>query len=140
MSTASTSKIIERCLALHEDMRFTAAREWKEAQEGRKVIGYDRFREGDKWKMHPELDNLPAFPLVAVVTHGQRRLLNLAQAIIKHRRQEVVYYLALWEDLMAPDDILTAPAWLIVTPEGKIVGQEPGGRQPLLAAEGKARN
>ena len=40
MSTASTSKIIERCLALHEDMRFTAAREWKEAQEGRKVIGY----------------------------------------------------------------------------------------------------
>ncbi|HID64443.1 MAG TPA: hypothetical protein EYP49_17130 [Anaerolineae bacterium] len=107
---------------------------------GRKVIGYDRFREGDRWKTHPELDNLPAFPPVAVVTHGQRRLLNLAQAIIKHRRQEVVYYLALWDHLMAPDDILTAPAWLVVTPEGKMVGQEPEQRQPLLAAEGKARN
>jgi len=36
----STKAIIERCEALHEDMYFTAAREWKEAAPGRHVIGH----------------------------------------------------------------------------------------------------
>jgi len=36
----STKAIIERCEALHEDMNFTAAREWKEAAPGRHVIGH----------------------------------------------------------------------------------------------------
>ena len=33
-------RIIERCLELHEDLNFTAVKEWKAAQPGRKVIGY----------------------------------------------------------------------------------------------------
>ena len=33
-------QIIERCLALHEDLDFTVVKEWKAAQPGRKVIGY----------------------------------------------------------------------------------------------------
>ena len=40
MSTPSTSEIVERALELYEDLSFTAAREWKDAEEGRKVIGY----------------------------------------------------------------------------------------------------
>ena len=35
-----TAEIIERCQRLHEDIDFTAARDWKTAQPGRKVIGY----------------------------------------------------------------------------------------------------
>jgi DNA-binding PadR family transcriptional regulator len=98
---------------------------------GRKVIGYDRFHTGE-WRQHPELLGLTTFPLVAVVTHGEQRLHNLAAAITEHRRQPVPYYLALWEDWLAGEDLLTAPAWLIVTAEGKLVGQERGQRQPLL--------
>jgi hypothetical protein len=98
---------------------------------GRKIHGYDRFI-GSDWRYHPELTTLPAFPVVAIVTHGAQRLLNLAGAINKHRRQEVVYYLALWQDLMAGEDILTAPVWAVVTPDGQIVGQQPQQRIPLL--------
>jgi len=36
----STAEIIERCQALYEDLEFTAAREWKDAEAGRKVVGY----------------------------------------------------------------------------------------------------
>jgi len=36
----STAEIIKRCQALYEDLDFTAAREWKDAEPGRKVIGY----------------------------------------------------------------------------------------------------
>ena len=36
----SSAEIIKRCEALYEDLNFTAAREWKAAEEGRKVIGY----------------------------------------------------------------------------------------------------
>lgn len=36
----STAEIIERCQALYEDLNFTAAREWKDAEPGRKVVGY----------------------------------------------------------------------------------------------------
>ncbi len=32
--------IIDRCQALYEDLNFTAAREWKDAEPGRKVVGY----------------------------------------------------------------------------------------------------
>ncbi len=34
------AEIVERCQRLHEDIDFTAAREWKAAEPGRKVIGY----------------------------------------------------------------------------------------------------
>jgi len=37
---SQTSKIIERCMHLYEDLNFTAAREWKDAEAGRKVVGY----------------------------------------------------------------------------------------------------
>lgn len=40
MSKPSTSEIITRCMDLYEDLNFTAARQWKDAEEGRKVIGY----------------------------------------------------------------------------------------------------
>lgn len=127
---------------------------------GRKVIGYDRFYAGG-WQSHPELHDLPAFPAVAVITHGAQRLLNLAQAILEHRREPVVYYLGLWDDLsrgevrpagegrphdegrppnegrLAGEDILTTRAWLIVTPDGRMIGQEQKDRQPLLAMEKK---
>jgi len=37
---AKVSEIIERCRDLYEDLSFTAAREWKAAEPGRRVIGY----------------------------------------------------------------------------------------------------
>ncbi len=37
---AKVSEIIEHCQELYEDLSFTAAREWKAAEPGRKVIGY----------------------------------------------------------------------------------------------------
>ncbi|MCP4074414.1 MAG: benzoyl-CoA reductase subunit C [Hyphomicrobiales bacterium] len=40
MSKPTTQEIIARCQVLFEDLNFTAAREWKEAKDGRKVIGY----------------------------------------------------------------------------------------------------
>ena len=36
----STADIIARCEALYEDLDFTAARKWKEADPSRKVIAY----------------------------------------------------------------------------------------------------
>ncbi|RLA38445.1 MAG: benzoyl-CoA reductase subunit C [Gammaproteobacteria bacterium] len=36
----STADIIKRCEALYEDLHFSASREWKAADPGRKVIGY----------------------------------------------------------------------------------------------------
>jgi hypothetical protein len=106
---------------------------------GRKLVGYDRCYAGD-WKSHPELSNLPAFPVVAVVTHGAQRLLNLADAILEQRRQPVAYYLVLWEDVFPEgDDMLAAPAWLVVPPDGAIIGRERAQRRPLLPAETKKR-
>jgi benzoyl-CoA reductase subunit C len=40
MSTLKTTDIIARCTALFEDLHFGAAREWKSAAPGRKVVGY----------------------------------------------------------------------------------------------------
>ncbi len=40
MNTPKTSDIVARCQALYEDLNFTAAREWKQAEPGRKVIGF----------------------------------------------------------------------------------------------------
>lgn len=40
MSAPSTTEIIDRCETLFEDLNFTAAREWKDAEPDRKVIGY----------------------------------------------------------------------------------------------------
>ncbi len=98
---------------------------------GRKINGYDRFMAG-QWVQHPELGDLEHFPLVAVITHGHQRLLNLASAISEHRQQPVIYYLALWLDLLAAKDVLTAPIWVIVPPEGEIIGRERKQRQALL--------
>ena len=36
----TTAEIVQRCEALYEDLDFTAARNWKAAQDGRKVIGF----------------------------------------------------------------------------------------------------
>ncbi len=40
MNTPSTSEIVARCQELYEDLNFTSAREWKDAEPGRKVIGF----------------------------------------------------------------------------------------------------
>ncbi len=37
---ASTADIVARCQELFDDLNFTAAREWKAAQPGRKVVGF----------------------------------------------------------------------------------------------------
>ncbi|NOZ65911.1 MAG: benzoyl-CoA reductase subunit C, partial [Alphaproteobacteria bacterium] len=37
---ATREDIIDRCQALYDDLSFTAAREWKDAKEGRHVIGF----------------------------------------------------------------------------------------------------
>jgi len=40
MTAQTATDIVARCEALYDDLRFTAAREWKEAEPGRKVIAY----------------------------------------------------------------------------------------------------
>ena len=103
---------------------------------GRKVHGYNRFY-GGNWKMHPQLHDAPTFPWVVVITHGAQRLLNLAQAIRKHRQAPVRYYLALWADLLAAADVLGAPAWLILAQEDQVIGLKQDKRQPLLPGNGE---
>ena len=39
-STRTTAAIVARCQALFEDLQFTAAREWKAAKPGRKVVAF----------------------------------------------------------------------------------------------------
>ena len=39
MTEKTVSEIVSRCEALYEDLYFNAAREWKAAKPGRKVIG-----------------------------------------------------------------------------------------------------
>ena len=39
-STKTTAAIVARCQALFDDLQFTAAREWKGAQPGRKVVAF----------------------------------------------------------------------------------------------------
>lgn len=101
---------------------------------GRKVRGYDALS-GLEWQAHPPLRDLEQFPRVLVITHGAQRLLNLVEAILKHRKSQVVYHLALWSDLMESEDILTAPVWLVITPDGQVVGREADQRQPLIKAK-----
>lgn len=104
---------------------------------GRKVHGYDRFL-ASEWPLHPQLGSLPEFPLVAVITHGAQRLLNLAQAIVKHRKAGVTYCLALWADLMlTTDDVLVAPAWMTITTDGQLFGRER--RESLLTVAGRQK-
>jgi len=40
MSAKTTTKIVDRCQELFDDLDFTAVRQWKDAEPGRKVIGY----------------------------------------------------------------------------------------------------
>jgi len=40
MTTPTTTEIVARCQALFDDLTFSAARQWKDAQPGRKVIGF----------------------------------------------------------------------------------------------------
>ena len=40
MTGQTVSQIVSRCEDLYDDLSFTAARDWKEAEPGRKVIGY----------------------------------------------------------------------------------------------------
>ncbi len=40
MTHPTTSEIVERCQELFDDLRFTSARAWKDAEPGRKVIGH----------------------------------------------------------------------------------------------------
>ena len=40
MTNPSTADIVARAQDLYDDLQFTAARDWKKAEPGRKVIGY----------------------------------------------------------------------------------------------------
>ena len=40
LAMTSSSEIIDRCQTLYEDLDFTAARDWKAAADGRKVVGF----------------------------------------------------------------------------------------------------
>jgi len=40
MTHPTTTEIVARCQDLYDDLRFTSAREWKDAEPGRKVIGH----------------------------------------------------------------------------------------------------
>jgi benzoyl-CoA reductase subunit C len=40
MKSPTVEEIVARCQDLHEDTRFTAARAWKDAEPGRKVVGF----------------------------------------------------------------------------------------------------
>ncbi len=40
MTNPTTSEIIARCQELYDDLRFTSARDWKDAEPGRKVIAH----------------------------------------------------------------------------------------------------
>ena len=101
---------------------------------GRKVVGYDRFA-GSQWRAHPALGNLPEFPAVLVITHGAERILNLAAAIAEKRKSPVIYYLALWQDLPPDGDLFAAPVWLVIAPDGRLIGCEPEARQSLIVVE-----
>lgn len=101
---------------------------------GRKIIGYDRWFAAN-WRTHPALNNLPAFPVVLVITHGKQRLLNLAQAIKQKRKKPVVFYLTLWNDLISADDIFSAPVWLIIDPQGNIIGENTDERRALIVQD-----
>jgi len=98
---------------------------------GRKIIGYDRWF-AMNWRTHPTLNDLPTFPVVLVITHGKQRLLNLAQAIQQKRKKPVIYYLCLWKELIAADDIFSAPLWLIIDKAGKLNGTDPDKRNALI--------
>lgn len=98
---------------------------------GHKVGGYDYFF-SNNWKSHPQLVDCPSFPWVLVITHGQQRLLNLAQSILQHRKTPVVYFMGLWDELIASPDFMTTPVWLVITQDGGILGRTPEERQSLL--------
>jgi len=100
---------------------------------GRKVRRYDQFRAG-QWQLHPQLSDVPLFPPVLVITHGAQRMLNLAQAIVDHRKEPVSYYLTTWQDLMAAPDLLAARVWLMLTKDGAVLGEEAADRRALLPA------
>lgn len=98
---------------------------------GHKVGGYDYFF-SNNWKSHPQLVDCPSFPWVLVITHGQQRLLNLAQSILQYRKTPVVYFMGLWDELIASPDFMTTPVWLVITQDGDILGRTPEERQSLL--------
>jgi len=100
---------------------------------GRKVVGYDQVY-SSQWANHPELSDLNAvFPPVLVITHGAHRIRNLAESIAQKRKQAVIYYLSLWEDLCQQPDPFTSPCWIVIPPDSKSpLGLEPKDRQVLL--------
>lgn len=98
---------------------------------------YGRFAADEaEWRKHPQLANLGSFPILAIVTtDGEERLQELRKMTKKHRGDGVGYYLATWQDLIRGNnqDILAAPAWLKITPDGNTAGMEPPNRLPMLA-------
>jgi len=105
---------------------------------GRKISGYDQYYRS-KWRSRrPALAELAEFPAVLFITHGEKRLQNIANSILKLRRREVIYGLALFDDLFGADDFLTASAWLVIKGDSKrdgavVAGREQNERQPLKA-------
>jgi len=95
---------------------------------GRKISGYDQYF-SSKWRRQPALAELPHFPAVLFITHGEKRLQNIANSILKLRWREVVYGLALFDDLFGSDNFLTAPVWLLIKGNPKGAGAVVVGRE-----------
>ena len=51
------------------------------------------------------------------------------------RKKPLVYYLALWPDVLAAEDVFAAPVWMAIAPDGRIVGREPQERVALVSLE-----
>jgi len=79
---------------------------------GRKIRGYDAYLK--QWFKHAGLDGLDYFPAVIFLTHGRQRLENLAAAVLKHRRENVAYGLALTGQVYQVADPLAAPVWRLI--------------------------
>jgi hypothetical protein len=98
---------------------------------GRKMRGYDDFLK--QWSDHELVSELPYFPPVLITTHGARRRDNLAQAVLRHRKRNVAYGLALTQDLLSTElNFLDGPFWLLIpTDSDEIIGLDSGALQPL---------
>ncbi len=84
------------------------------ARFARKMRGYDTFLK-KPWPDQPGMAGLPWFPPVLVITHGARRLENLANSIIRFRRGPVAYALARREELLTPTSkLLKTPVWHLI--------------------------
>lgn len=101
----------------------------------RKISGYDTlFTHRENHELTREL---ACFPAVLFITSGEGRLQNLAEVILRHRREPIGYALALWSDLLTSPNWFEAPAWMLLPPGSPTaIGRARSERQALLGHPG----